>query len=174
MTFNIVVAELGTYFTDTFSEMLINYIYNNWTTNTGDLAKPGTMTGESNTIEFRRGFPSDFKQLDVTAIEGETMADQIIQFGQKILTMKTQVIITLRVQALSQDDPDEILSIMEKELRNICLTYKQSAQSGDMRGIKDLVYERARRVYLPSDTWDKSEWGSEHSIQMWYQLNDVQ
>ena len=174
MTFTVIVPELNAYFTDTFSEMMINHIYNNWTTNTGDLAKPGTMTGEANTIEFRRGFPSEFKQLDVTAIEGETMADQIIQFGQKILTVKTQVIVTVRVQALSQDDPDEILSKMEQELRNICLSYKQSAQSGDMRGIKDLVYERARRVYLPSDTWDKSEWGSEHSIQMWYQLNDVQ
>lgn len=174
MAFTVIVPELGAYFTDTFSEMIINHIYNNWTTNTGDLAKPGTMTGEFNTIEFKRGFPGEFKQLDVTAIEGETNLQQVIQTMQKIVMMTTQVIVTVRVQALQADDPDELLSIMEKEIKNICFQYKQTAQSGDMRGIKDLIYERGRRVYLPNDSWDKSEWGSEHSIQMWYQLADVQ
>ena len=88
--------------------------------------------------------------------------------------MQTQIVATLRVQTLNLDDPDDVLDTMEEELQNICFQYKQSAQTGDMKGIKDLIYERGRRLYMPSDQWDKSEWGSEHSIQMWYELHDVQ
>lgn len=171
-----IVPELGNAnFTDTFSKMIKNYIYDQWSFTTGNLAKPASPTGQSNLIEFRRGFPSDLKSLSVTVVQGRTQVREYMQFGQKIQSMQTQVIVTLRVQTLNQDDPDDVLALMEDELVRICGQYQQSAQvSGDMRGVKDLIYEAGERQYLPNDTWDKSEYASMHSILVWYQLSDVQ
>ena len=174
MAFTTVVPELGTYFTQSFSKMLINHIYNKWSTTTGNLAKPASMEGQTNLIEFKRGFPSEFKSLSVTAVQGITQVREYLQFGQKIVSMQTQVIVTLRVNTMGLDDPDDVLSKMEEELENICFQYQQNQSTGNMAGIKDLIYEQGRREYMPSDSWDKSEWMSAHSIQMWYQLSDVQ
>ena len=150
--------------------MLIDYTFNNWSITTGSLAKPATAQGQSNLLEFRRGFPSEFKMLSVTALQGRTETREIEQLGQKRLSMGTQVILTLRVQTMAQNEPDDILTDMEHEISRQAGTYIPNS----IPGIKDLIFEKSERQYLPSDEWDKSEWVEATSILMWYELVDVQ
>ena len=93
--------------------MILDYIYDQWSLS-GNLAKPATITGINNKIEFRRGFPSDFKSLTVTAVQGRTQVREYIQLGQKRLSMQTQVLITLTVQTINLDDPDDVLKIWNR------------------------------------------------------------
>jgi len=169
-----IVPELEHNFIDSFSKMMIDYIYDNWSITTGNAAKPATPTGQSNYIEFRRGIPGEFKSISVTTLQQKTLVREIIQFGQKIQMMQTSVTVTLRVMLLTNNSPDDLLHDMEQELTRICGQYQQSQQVGEMAGIKDLIYEGGERNYLPEDTWDKKEWSSTHLVQMWYQLNDIQ
>ena len=169
MVDNWVVPELGTRFPDSFSKMLIDYIYAQWTYNTGNLAKPATPTGQDNKIEFKRGFPSEFKSLTVNTLQGRTETREIEQLGQKRLSMGTQVLVTLTVQTLDQTDPDDVLTDMEQEISRQAGTYIPNS----IAGIKDLIFERSERQYLPSDQWDKSQWVASTSILMWYELVDI-
>src|SRR6187551_2070409 len=58
-----IVPELEHNFIDSFSKMMIDYIYDNWSITTGNAAKPATPTGQSNYIEFRRGIPGELKRI---------------------------------------------------------------------------------------------------------------
>lgn len=169
-----VVPELGHNFIDSFSKMLIDKIYEDWSFTTGYLAKPVTPQGQTQSIEFRRGIPGEFKSISVTTLQQRTVVREYIQLGQKIQSMQTGVTVTLRVMLRDIDAPDDYLTDMEQELQRICGQYQQANQVGELAGIKDLIYEGGERQYLPEDTWDKKEWASTHLVQMWYQLNDIQ
>ena len=54
-----IIPEISAPFTDSFSKILLDYIYNNWSINTGNLAKPATMTGQNNKIEFNNFISND-------------------------------------------------------------------------------------------------------------------
>jgi len=184
LTFTTVVPELhelgGTYFTENFSVMIAKHIFNNWSTTTGVLAKPSAMEGQSQALEFRAGLIDDSKQLQVTVLQGNTRVGMpdgssgYLQTGQKHNSFLTQVLVTLRATANVMGDISDRLRTMEYEILNICMSYKQTAQTGNMKGIKDLIYETGDRVYLPDDEFDKSDWRSVHSIVLWYTLADVQ
>jgi hypothetical protein len=171
-----VVPELGTNFTTNFTQMLIDYIYSQWsyTGLTGaeaGLNKPGTPTGQSNYIEFRPGIRDDFKTLQVLALQGRTVVVQHEQTGWKRESMTTQVWVTTLTKVIGKDDTSSLLRKMDQEIGRICGTYRQANQSsGDMRGIKDLIYEGNDRIYGPKDAFDKSDWETRHSILMWYEL----
>ena len=169
-----VVPELGHNFIDSFSKMLIEKIYDEWSFTTGYLAKPPTPQGQDNTIEFRRGIPGEFKSISVTTLQQRTVVREYIQLGQKMQSMQTGVTVTLRVMLREIGAPDDYLKKMEDELQRICGQYKQMNQVGEYMGIKDLIYEGGERQYLPEDTWDKKERASTHLVQMWYELHDIQ
>lgn len=159
--------------------MLINHIYNNWTTSTGVLAKPAQKDALDNTIDFRAGLIDEDTMLQVTALQGQTRIGQpdgssgYLQTGQKAYSMLTQILVTLKAESPTMGDTSDRLRIMEQEILNICGTYKQSNQSGNMRGIKDLIYDTGERVYMPEDDFSKSDWRSVHSIWLWYELTDI-
>jgi hypothetical protein len=156
--------------------MLINYIYDQWsyTGLTGiesALNKPATKTGQTTTIEFRPGIKDDFKQLQVLALQGRTVVVDHKQTGWKREEMTTQVLVTTAVKQIGRDDTGSLLRKMDQEIGRICGMYRQANQTtGDMRGIKDLIYEGNDRIYGPKDAFDKSDWETRHSILMWYEL----
>jgi len=169
------VPELGHNFTENFAVMLINHIYNNWsyTTLTGveeGLNKPGTMTGQSTYIEFRPGIKDEYKTLQVLALQGRTVVTDHIQTGYKRELMTTQVWVTTLASVAELDDQTSLLRLMDQEIGRICGQYRQSAQTGEMRGIKDLIYEGNDRIYNAKDDFSKAHWETRHSILMWYEL----
>jgi hypothetical protein len=171
-----VCPELGTNFTENFAVTLINYIYDKWsyTSETGlleGLNKPAEKTGQSNYIEFRPGIKDTFKTLQVLTKQGRTVVVDHIQTGWKRESMTTQVWVTTLVKVAEIDDQTPLLRKMDQEIGRICGMYRQANQvSGDMRGIKDLIYEGNDRVYGPKDQWNKSDWETNHSVLMWYEL----
>lgn len=173
-----VVPELGTNFTYSFSKMLIGYIYNNWSYTTGNLAKPATMQGQTNIIEFRTGLYSDFKDYQVLTLQGPTRRglpngqNPNLQIGQKHISFLTQVNVTFKVISIELNEPD-LLYDMEKELVRILGQYNQADQSGDMRGIKDLFFDQGERQITVNEEFDKSDWRSIWPVTMWYTLQDV-
>ena len=167
--------ELQTNFTENFAVMLIKHIYNNWsyTTLTGGeegLNKPAEMTGATNYIEFRPGIKDEFKTLQVLALQGRTMVVEHKQTGWKREIMTTQVWVTTLVKVAEIDDQTSLLRKMDQEIGRICGMYRQANQTGNMKGIKDLIYEGNDRVYGPKDQWNKSDWETRHSILMFYEL----
>lgn len=173
-----ICPELGTNFTENFSVMLINHIYNNWsyTTLTGDLAglnKPPVPSGQSNTIDFRAGIKDDFKTLQVTALQGRTLVVEHLQVGYKSELMTTQILVRANAKIIGRDDVTDYLRYMNQEIGSICGRYKQVNQTGNMAGIKDLIYEGNEYEYMPNDKSDKSDWGTIHSILMFYELRDI-
>ena len=171
-----VVPELQSNFTTNFAVMLINYIYDNWSLTglTGveaGLNKPAAKTGQANYIEFRPGIKDEFKTLQVLGLQGRTLVVKHEQSGFKRQSMTTQVWITTLVKVMGKDDTSSLLRKMDQEVGRICGMYRQNNQvSGDMRGIKDLIYEGNDRIYGPKDAFDKSDWETRHSILMWYEL----
>lgn len=171
-----VVPELQTNFTKNFAVMLIDYIYDQWsyTGLTGlevGLNKPATKIGQTTTIEFRPGIKDEFKTLQVLALQGRTLVVKHEQSGWKRQYMTTQVWITTLAKVMGRDDTGSLLRKMDQEIGRICGTYRQINQtSGDMRGIKDLIYEGNDRIYGPKDTFDKSDWETRHSVLMAYEL----
>lgn len=170
-----VCPELGHNFTENFSVMLINHIYDNWsyTGLTGaeeGLNKPTEKTGQSNYIEFRPGLKDDFKTLQVLTMQGRTVVVDHIQTGWKRESMTTQVWVTTLIKVAEIDDQTSLLRKLDQEIGRICGTYRQSNQTGEMAGIKDLIYEGNDRVFGPKDQWNKSDWETRHSVLMWYEL----
>jgi len=175
MTESWIVPELGTDFTTNFSVMLRDYIYDKWsyTSLTGieaGINKPATKIGQTNSIEFRAGLKDDFKQLQVYCYQGKTVTINHQQIGWKREERTTQVWVVTHVEVMGKDDETSLLRLMDEEIDRICGMYRQVDQtSGDMRGIKDLIYEGNDRVYGPQDDFAKSEWETKHSILLWYE-----
>jgi hypothetical protein len=152
--------------------MLIDYIYSKWTTSTGDLAKPATMQGQSNKIEFREGLVSDFKSLQVLTLEDRTQAITYEQTGQNRILLQTDVMVTVKAVTMPMNVAT-YLNVMDQEIINIAGTYRSAVRAGNgITGIKDLVYNGRQRIYKETDTFDKSDWRSVHSIGMLYELVD--
>lgn len=159
--------------------MLTDYIFNNWTTTTGAVAKPSTKEGTP--FEFRPGIVDENAQLQVTVLQGLTRIGQpdgssgYLQVGQKAQSFMTQMQVTTKAEALAMGDVSDRLRIMEQEVINICGTYKQTNQTPgtDISGIKDLVYDTGERIYLAEDEFDKTDWRSIHTIWLWYVLQDI-
>ncbi len=176
MTEQVVVPELGTPFTSNFSVMLRDYIFAQWpysglTNEEVGLNKPTTPTGQSNYIEFRAGLKDDFKTLQVLCLQGRTVVVQHMQTGWKRELMTTQVMVSTLVKVIGRDDTSTLLRKLDQAVNDICVMYRQANQvSGDMRGIKDLIYEGSDRIYGPRDQFDKSEWETRHSILMLYEI----
>ena len=170
-----VVPELQTDFTENFAVTLINYIYAQWpyTGLTGleeGLNKPAEKTGHSNYIQFRPGIKDEVSNLQVLTKQGRTVVVEHNQTGWKRELLTTQVWVTTLVKMVELDDTTSLLRKMDQAIHKICGTYRQVNQvSGDMRGIKDLIYEGNDRVYGPKDAWNKSDWETNHSVLMWYE-----
>jgi hypothetical protein len=170
-----VVPELGTDFTENFSVMLIDYIYSQWpyTSETGlleGLNKPNEKEGQSNYIEFRAGDKDTFKTLQVLTKQGRTVVVKHEQSGFKRQAYTTQVWVKTLIKVQGIGDTTPLLRKLDQAVDRICGMYRQINQtSGDMRGIKDLIYEGNDRVYGPKDQWDKSDWETNHSVLMFYE-----
>jgi hypothetical protein len=132
------------------------------------------MQGQNNKIEFRTGLKSDFKSLQVTTVQGRTVVQEHLGMGSSRDLMNTEVIVTLRASTMTPNIA-QYLGTMEQELMNIVGTYKQSAQSvgTDMSGIKWLRYEQGQRIYNELEDYTKSDWRSQHSVVMIYELVDI-
>lgn len=170
-----ICPELGHNFEENFAVMLINHIFNNWpyTGLTGQeegLNKPATATGAGNYIEFRAGIEDEYKTLEVLALQGRTVTVDHINNGWKNDIFTTQVWVTTKIKVAEIDDSTTLLRRLDQAVSKICGMYRQASQTGEMRGIKDLIYEGNDRIYGPKDQWNKSDWKTRHSILMWYQL----
>lgn len=178
MTQKFIVPELGTKFTNNFSVILSDYIYNTWpysglTGQEEGLNKPSNATGQSNYIEFRPGFKREFQKLQVLCSQGRTVVVNHMQTGWKRDAMTTQVWVTTVAQIIGMDDTGSVLRKMDEAIQDVCGMYSQDGQTGDMAGIKDLIYEGSDRIYGPRDNFDKSDWETRHSILMFYELQRV-
>lgn len=155
--------------------MLIDHIYDNWsyTALTGaeeGLNKPAQKVAHTNYIDFRPGIKEELKTLQVLTLQGRTVVVDHIQTGWKRQVMTTQVWVTTLARVIGRDDTGSILRKMDQEIGRICGMYRQVNQTGEMAGIKDLIYEGNDRVYGPKDRFDKSDWETRHSILMLYEL----
>ena len=179
-----ICPELGTNFTENFTVMLINHIYNNWsfTSETGILSglnKPAIITGQNNTIDFKPGIPDSFKTLQVCALQDDTEARQpngaspYMMGGQRAISFMTQVNVITATKIMGRDDTTGLLRKMEQEIVRQCGQYKQGEQTGNMAGIKQLFYGKGKRQYGPSDDSDKDDWSTVHAVVLWYELRDI-
>jgi len=179
-----ICPELEHNFTENFSVMVTDYIYDHWsfTAETGILAglnKPLVKTGQDNTIDFRPGIPDQFKTLQVCSLQDDTEARQpdgsnpYMMVGQTAISLMTQVNVITHTKIIGRDDTTGLLRKMDQEIQRICGQYKQSQSTGEWRGIKNLFYGKGKRQYGPSDDSDKSDWSTVHAVILWYELRDI-
>lgn len=167
------VPELGHNFRENFAVMLIDYIYDNWsyTSLTGNdvvLNKPASKVGQY--MEFRTGIKDDYKSLQVVGRQGRTVVVKHEQAGWKRELMTTQIWVTTVAKVLGMGDVSNRLRLLDQEIGRVCGMYIQANSTGEMAGIKDLIYEGNDRIYGPKEDFSKSDWESAHSVLMFYEL----
>ena len=167
------------YFTQPFENLLIQYIYNEWSI--ANPAKPAEMQGADQDMTFRPGYLAEQPTYQILTVQRETnpIGDPLM-IGQTALSLLTTVEVMIRMRRLipANADPDEpIFGIdpqywnMEQEVLRIVGQYDKNPQ--DIAGIKNLIFLGMNRLDDPNPTWAKSEWRTVMRVGMWYEVRDV-
>ena len=160
------VPELGTDFSQDFEDIIIQYIFDNWS-----ISLPAKDTGmqpdESDKVQFKAGF-SDFSQpYEVCCVQTRTEPLEKID-GKFVFT--TGLDIMVRMQRIERDaiDFEPELENMEAEVQRIVEDYVPNT----IVGIKDLIYQESpsvERVYNARDSFARSDWRSIIHIKVFYE-----
>ena len=168
-----VVPELGTDFSEDFEDIIIQYIFDNWTATEPEKGSQMKTDYESepDTISFKAGFPDYFRPYECAIIQTRTEPIEKIN-GKWVFT--TGLDIMLRMKRIERDaiEVDPQLENMEMEIQRIVEAY----QPNEITGIKDIIYDdniSAERVYNGRDNWAKSDWRSIVHIKVFYEKEDT-
>jgi len=176
-----IVPELGNnYFTEPFENMLIQYIYDEWSI--ADPQKGASMQTSESDIVFRPGYLAEQPTYQVLAIQRQTepVGDNPLMISRTALSLMTTCEVLLRMKRLvsANADEDEMqlgidpqLWNMEQEVLRIVGQYGKNPQ--DIAGIKNMLYLGHQRLDEPNPTWSKSEWRTLFRIGLWYEVRDV-
>ena len=177
-----IVPELGAaYFTQPFENLLIQYIYDEWSLVNPNLpVKPALMQGADSDIHFRPGYLADQPTYQILCIQRQTeRVGDPLMIGQTALSLITTCEVLVRMKRLTPANADDDMALgidpelwnMEQEVLRIVGQYQQNPQ--DIPGIKNLLYLGHQRLDEPNPTWSKSEWRTLFRIGMWYEVRDV-
>ena len=168
-----IVPELNADFTQDFEDIIIQYIYDNWSiTNPAKGALPHTNTDtEPDRVSFKAGFPDFFRPYEVAIVQTRTTPLEKIN---SIWTFTTGLDVMIRMKRIEKDGIayDIQLENMEVEVQRIVEHYIPNS----ILGIKDLIYDdnvSTEKVYRARDTWAKSDWRTVVHIKVFYQKNDT-
>lgn len=175
-----IVPELGNnYFSEPFENMLIQYIFDQWSISAPE--KPDEMQAADNDIVFRPGYLAEQPTYQILTVQRETNpTSDPLMIGPTALTLMTTVEVMIRMRRLANAnaDPDEpVFGIdpeywnMEQEVLRIVGQYGKVPQ--DIPGIKNLIFLGMGRLDDPNPTWAKSEWRTVMRVGMWYEVRDV-
>ena len=176
-----IVPELGNnYFTEPFENMLIQYIYDEWSIS--DPQKGASMQTSESDIVFRPGYLAEQPTYQVLAIQRETQntTENPLMLGVSAWLLLTVCEVLVRMKRLvsANADEDEMqlgidpqLWNMEQEVLRIVGQYGK--RPADIPGIKNLIYLSHQRLDEPNPSWSKSEWRTLFRIGMLYEVRDA-
>ena len=168
------VAGLPADFTQDFEDLLLAYIFQEWSI--ADPAKGVTPQDTNSSLRFRAGFPDNLKPYEVNALTTNTSISQ--RTDPQSWNFFTTVEIRTSVQRIARDNIDPQLGNMEREVQRIINQY----QSNEITGIQDLIYVSSNRDYrgitstaatTTTGTWSLSRWSSTTSVQVSYHKTNI-
>lgn len=162
-----IVPELGTDFPNSFSKMILDYIFAKWAL-TGNLAKGTTMRDNTKKIQFKAGFFDRHRPFEVAVLKGSTEVETNDTGGYQY-QMMTHMQVGVRMKRLARDSPviTEELSKMENEVQRIIGEYQKTPQ--DITGIKNIYFRGDEPDYDAKDSWASSEWRSVVNLTLKYE-----
>ena len=171
------VPEISADFSEDFEDLLVNYLWNNWSiTNPekGASMKPNTTT-ETNKVSFNAGFPDYHRTYNVSCLQTITVPTEVFS-GKSRYQFNTTVLVQLRMKRIERDaiavDPQ--LGNMEREVERLVVQYKTDPQ--DIPGVKDLLFDNPitiQRIYDARDNFAKADWRSVVAIKMYYEKQNT-
>lgn len=171
-----VVPEIGADFSTDFEDLLIAYIFNNWTET--NPAKGSSMQpdyeSEPNTVSFKSGFPDYFRPYECAVVQTRTELIPSETFSKSKFVFFTICDVMLRMKRLQRDaiETDPQLENMETEIERIIQHY----QYNDIPGIKELSFsfpDSTARVYNASDNYAKVDWRSVIRVKLFYEKENI-
>lgn len=160
---SIVVPELGTDFEDDYEEMMIQYLYDNWSIT--DPAKPPDREAQNVPFKFHVGFFDFNRPYEIVALPTTTIPTEIGDNGRRY-QLYTTIEIGVRMKRLARNKPDPQIKNMEKEVKRIIMYY---VNVKDIQGIKNLIFAGQDRIYDATDDYAKSDWRSVTRVNMYYE-----
>lgn len=163
------VAGLPADFTTDFEDLLLSYIFAEWSIS--DPAKGVTMQDTASSLRFRPGFPDNLKPYEINALTTNTTISQ--RTDPQSWNFFTTVEIRTTVQRIARDNIDPQLGNMEREVQRIINQY----QSNEITGIQDLIYVSSSRDYrgihttaatTTAGTWSLSRWSATTNVNLSY------
>jgi hypothetical protein len=163
----VVVPELGEDFEDDYEEILIDYIFDNWSIS--DPVKPAEKETLGAPIKFHVGFFDFNRPYEIVALQGQSIPTEILDNGRRY-EIVTNVEVGIRMRRLSKNKPDPQLKNMEKEVKRIVMDY---VNLKDIAGIKNMLWNGQERVYQGNDDYAKSDWRSIVRINLQYENQSI-
>ena len=163
------VAGLPADFTDDFEDLLLAYIFAEWSIT--EPRKGATMQDTASSLRFRAGFPDGFKPYEVNTLATSTTISQ--RTDPQSWNFLTTVEVRLTVKRIARDNIDPQLGNMEREVQRIINQY----HSNEITGIQDLIYVSSNRDYrgiqttaatTTAGTWSLSKWSSVTNVNLSY------
>lgn len=146
-----------------FDEMVRDYIYTEYA-----LTDPDKTA--ANTIKFKVGF-FDYKlSYEIAILQRETDPPQYSN-AARIAFTHTTMEIHMRMKRLSRSETEisPQLGRMEREIERIAMQYR----TGDIAGIKAMIWAGSERIYNAGDSFAQSDWRSMVRVRLQYQKVDI-
>lgn len=166
---NWIVPELQTDFQDPLENMMMQYIFDQWTLTTPtELSKPADMKTQNAFIQFKVGFFDTHRPYEVAAVRTTTKTEEVQEYGRR-LQLSTGIDIGTRMHDINRDKVNPALDKMEKEVMRIVGQYI----TNEIIGIKYIIYEGNDPVLTGTDNAFKSDWRSITHVRMFYEKLNI-
>lgn len=159
----VVVPELNTDFEFDYEEILIQYIYDNWSIS--DPPKPSAMEAQGEPLKFSVGFFDFNRPYNIVAIQTTTVPNEVGDNGRRYQIFTT-VEMGIRMRRLAKNKVDPQLKNMEREVKRIVMDY---VNLHDITGIKQMLWAGQERIYGAGDDYAKSDWRSVVRVNLYYE-----
>jgi hypothetical protein len=166
------VPELGADFSQDFEDIIIQYVYDQWSISNpgkGATMRPNTET-EPDKVHFKPGFPDFFVPYEIAMVQ--TRTTPLEKIGGKFV-FSTGLDTMIRMKRIERDGIAEDIQLenMEVEVQRIIEHYIPNS----IVGIKDLIYDdniSTEKVYRARDSYAKSDWRTVVHIKVFYEKED--
>jgi hypothetical protein len=163
----VIIPELGTEFGPDYEEILIQYIYDNWSIS--DPPKPAAMEAQNEDFKLHVGFFDFNRPYEVVALQTTSIPSEVGDNGRRY-QIYTTVEIGVRMRRLAKNKPDPQLKEMEREIKRIVMSY---VNMKDITGIKNMVWTGQERIYGATDDHAKSDWRSVVRVNLQYENQPI-
>ena len=134
-----IVAALPGDFTTDFEDLLLSYIFAEWSISTP--AKGTTPQDTAASLRFKAGMPDGLKPYEINALQTETRVSD--KNDPQSWHFFTTVEIRITAERIARDNIDPELGNMEREVQRIVNQYP----ANDIPGIADLIFSQMSRDY---------------------------